>query len=246
MSGTTKGRAPVRGKTAVAPAAASPGGIAPMIAAPSAKAVAPEPALPAEAAEPTAEAAKFEMPEIAEATPAPAILSNEVKETTMSLSTNVTNIASDAATKTKTMIDQTTVQTRANMEKTMEQATKAHEGMMKAAEEVAEFGRANIEAMTKAAQLWATGTQDLARQYAAVAQGFADHAMESAKALSSVKSLKEAADLQSSFAKAAFEKSSAETTKFQEAVLRLTESASAPITARVQVAMEKLSKPIAA
>ncbi|MBR0657411.1 phasin family protein [Roseomonas arctica] len=164
----------------------------------------------------------------------------------MSIETNVTNIAADAASKTKTMIDQTTVQTRATMEKTMEQATKAAEGMMKAAEEAAEFGRGNIEAMTKAAQLWATGTQDLARQYAAVAQGFADHAMESAKALSSVKSLKEAADLQASFAKAAFEKSSSETTKFQEAVLRLTESASAPITARMQIAMEKLSKPIAA
>ncbi len=193
----------------------------------------------------TAKVAVPETSEIAQAPTAVAPLTSESKETTMP-TTNVTNIAADAAAKAKSMIDQSTVQTRATMEKTMEQATKATEGMMKAAEEAAEFGRGNIEAMTKAAQLWASGTQDLARQYAAVAQGFADHAMESAKALSSVKSLKEAADLQASFAKAAFEKSSAETTKFQEAVLRLTESASAPITARMQVAMEKLAKPIAA
>ena len=196
----------------------------------------------------TASAAKVVVPETSEIAQAPtavASLTSQSKETTMP-TTNVTNIAADAAAKAKSMIDQSTVQTRATMEKTMEQATKATEGMMKAAEEAAEFGRGNIEAMTKAAQLWASGTQDLARQYAAVAQGFADHAMESAKALSSVKSLKEAADLQASFAKAAFEKSSAETTKFQEAVLRLTESASAPITARMQVAMEKLAKPIAA
>ncbi|WP_246504178.1 phasin family protein [Plastoroseomonas arctica] len=227
MSGTTKGRAPARGKTAIVAAGAVPDESAPMMT-------------------PVAEPPAPQSLEIADAFPASAILTSEVKETTMSIETNVTNIAADAASKTKTMIDQTTVQTRATMEKTMEQATKAAEGMMKAAEEAAEFGRGNIEAMTKAAQLWATGTQDLARQYAAVAQGFADHAMESAKALSSVKSLKEAADLQASFAKAAFEKSSSETTKFQEAVLRLTESASAPITARMQIAMEKLSKPIAA
>ncbi len=228
MSSTTKGRAASRVKTQSVSAAVAQAEATPKMTAPVAKAAVPK------------------LPAVAEAIPAPAIPTIEVKETTMSNATNVTNIAADAASKAKSMLDQTTVQTRATMEKTMEQATKATESMMKAAEEAAEFGRGNIEAMTKAAQLWATGTQDLARQYAAVAQGFADHAMESAKALSSVKSLKEAADLQASFAKAAFEKSSSETTKFQEAVLRLTESASAPITARMQIAMEKLAKPIAA
>lgn len=227
MSSTTKGRAVSRVKSR---------GVSPVPAQDAATPVATAPA---------AEAVMRETPEMPQPPTAADPLTPELKETTMP-ATNVTNIAADAAAKAKSMIDQTTVQTRATMEKTMEQATKATEGMMKAAEEAAEFGRGNIEAMTKAAQLWATGTQDLARQYAAVAQGFADHAMESAKALSSVKSLKEATDLQASFAKAAFEKSSAETTKFQEAVLRLTESASAPITARMQIAMEKLAKPIAA
>lgn len=229
MSGTTKGRAALRGKPATVAAATVRGAAA-------------TPKMPV----PVAIAAMTEASETAAAVSAPATSTSEMKENSMAIQTNVTNIAADAAAKAKSMIDQSTVQTRATMEKTMEQATKATEGMMKAAEEAAEFGRGNIEAMTKAAQLWATGTQDLARHYAAVAQGFADHAMESAKALSSVKSLKEAADLQASFAKAAFEKSSAETTKFQEAVLRLTESASAPITARMQIAMEKLAKPIAA
>ncbi len=227
MSSTTKGRAASRGKARSIPLVVAQRKAAPKVI--------------ASAAQPAAS----ERREIVQAPIAAAPLPPEPKETSMTTK-NVTNIAADAAAKAKSMIDQTTVQTRETMEKTMEKATKATEGMMKAAEEAAEFGRGNIEAMTKAAQLWATGTQDLARQYAAVAQGFADHAMESAKALSSVKSLKEAADLQASFAKAAFEKSSAETSKFQEAVLRLTESASAPITARMQIAMEKLSKPIAA
>jgi phasin family protein len=157
-----------------------------------------------------------------------------------------TEAVETGAAKAETIINQGATEARATVEKTMEQATKAAEGMYKAAEDAVEFGRGNIEAMTKSAQLWATGTQDMARQYAAVAQGFADHAMESAKALASVKSLKEAAELQSSFAKAAFEKASAETSKFQEAFLRLSESASAPITARVQLAVEKFGKPVAA
>ena len=46
----------------------------------------------------------------------------------------------------------------------MEQMTKAAEGLMKAAEEAAEFGRGNIEAFTKAAQIYAAGSQDLGKQ----------------------------------------------------------------------------------
>lgn len=203
--------------------------------------------------------AKIQAPELVapapESAPAPEMVAAVVEaepmaDATMAGETTVTRIATEAAetgaAEAKSMINEGAIQARASMEKTMEQATKAAENMFKAAEEAVEFGRGNIEAVTKSAQLWATGTQDIARQYAAVAQGFADHAMESAKALSTVKSLKEAAELQTSFAKAAFEKASAETSKFQEAFLRLTESAAAPITARVQLAVEKFAKPIAA
>ncbi|WP_246526180.1 phasin family protein [Plastoroseomonas hellenica] len=176
--------------------------------------------------------------------------SSNGKDATMAGESKVTKIAAEAVqtgeAKAKSVINEGATQARASMEKGMEQATKAAETMFKAAEEAVEFGRGNIEAVTKSAQLWATGTQDIARQYAALAQGFADHAMESAKAFASVKSLKEATELQTSFAKAAFEKASSETSKFQEAFLRLSESASAPITARVQLAVEKFAKPIAA
>lgn len=176
--------------------------------------------------------------------------SSNGKGAAMAGESKVTKIATEAAgtgaAQAKDFINEGAGQARASMENGMDQATKAAEQMFKAAEEAVEFGRGNIEAVTKSAQLWATGSQDIARQYAAAAQGFADHAMESAKAFASVKSLKEVAELQASFAKAAFEKASSETSKFQEAFLRLSESASAPITARVQLAVEKFGKPIAA
>jgi hypothetical protein len=137
-------------------------------------------------------------------------------------------------------------QARATMEKNMEQVTRTAEGFFKAAEEAAEFSRGNIEAMTKSAQLFATGFQDIGKQVFAVSQALTDHAMESAKAFAGVKSLKEVADIQAAFAKASMERSMSEAAKLQEATFRLAETASAPLQARMAVAVEKFSNPLAA
>ena len=128
----------------------------------------------------------------------------------------------------------------------MEQVTKQAETFMKAAEEAAEFGRGNVEAVTKSAQLFAVGFQDIGKQVFAVTQALTDHALESAKALAAVKSLKEAADIQAAFAKASMERSMSEAAKLQEATFKLAETAYAPITARYSLAVEKFSKPLAA
>ena len=152
----------------------------------------------------------------------------------------------DGAVQAKTMMADGAAQARTTMEKSMEQATKTAEGFFKAAEEAAEFGRGNIEAFTKATQALTVGMQDLGKQYFAVSQALTDHALESAKALAAVKSLKEAADIQASFAKASMERSMSEATKLQEAAYRLAEQASAPLTARMTLAAEKFAKPLAA
>ncbi len=159
---------------------------------------------------------------------------------------DVKKIAADGAAQAQKMVTEGTAQARVAMEKSMEQITKGAEGLMKATEEMTEFGRGNLEAFTKAAQTWAVGTQDLARQAMALAQGLTDHTLEGAKALAAVKSLNEAAEVQAKFAKAAMEKAVAESAKMQEAVFKLTEQAVAPLSARMTVAMEKMSKPLAA
>ncbi len=158
----------------------------------------------------------------------------------------VTEAAQTGAAQARKMIADSTTTARATMEKSVEHANKAADGIFKAAEEAAEFGRGNVEAMTKAAQAYVVGFQDLGRQSMALFQGLADQAMENAKALSGVKSLKEAAELQTSFARTSVEKTLAETTKMQEAAIKLAETAMAPLTARVTVAVEKLSRPLAA
>lgn len=158
----------------------------------------------------------------------------------------VSKVAAEAAVQAQKVINDGAAQARVAMENKVEQMTKGAEGIFKAAEDAAEFGRGNVEAFTKAAQTWASGSQDLARQYMALAQGLTDHAMEGAKALSGVKSVNEAAELQAKFAQAALEKMVAEGTKLQEASVKLAESAFAPVNARMTMAMEKLAKPLAA
>lgn len=147
---------------------------------------------------------------------------------------------------TATMMNAVPAQARATMEKNMQQVNKAAEGLFKAAEEAAEFGRGNVEAMTKATQVYVAGVQDLGRQTVALMQGLTDQALEGAKALSGVRSLKEAAEIQATFTRSALERSFTETAKLQEAALKLAEQSFAPITARVTLAVEKLARPIAA
>jgi phasin family protein len=143
-------------------------------------------------------------------------------------------------------IENGTVQTRAAVEKGMDQASKAAGDMMKAAEDAAEFSRGNFEAVTKASQLYMTGMQDLSRQTMALFQALSDHTLEGMKTLSSVKSLKDAAEFQASFTKTTFERAMNDTVKLQEAALKVAEQSFAPISARMTVAMEKATKPIAA
>ena len=113
---------------------------------------------------------------------------------------------------------------------------------MKTAEEFVAFGQGNVEAIVKSSQIWATGVQDLSKHFAAAAKASMDDSMAAFKAMTSVKSLKDAFELQTSFARAAMEKSLAESGKLTDASFKLTEQALAPITARVTVAVEKFAK----
>jgi phasin family protein len=164
--------------------------------------------------------------------------------------TDVKKIMSDAAqngaAQTRKIIDDSATQARITMEKSVEQANKAAEGLFKAAEEAAEFSRGNVEAVAKAAQAYVVGVQDLGRQSFALFQGLTDQALENAKALSSVKSLKEAAELQATFARNAMERTFSESAKLQEAALKLAETSFAPISARMTMAVEKMTRPVAA
>jgi phasin family protein len=120
----------------------------------------------------------------------------------------------------------------------------AKEGLakvMKTSEEFVSFGQGNLEAAMKAAQIFASGLQDISKQVAASTQASIEDSVSTLKAIAGVKSVKEVIDLQTSFTRAMMEKAIAESGKLTDASLKLTEQAIAPITARVSLAVEKFS-----
>ena len=124
---------------------------------------------------------------------------------------------------------------------------KVKEGMekaMKTAEELMAFGQGNLEAMVRSGQIWAAGMQDIGKQMAANAQASFDETMSTFKALTSAKSLKDAFDLQAGLARSTMEKAVAESGKLTDASMKLTEQTLAPLTARVNLAMEKFAKAV--
>lgn len=140
--------------------------------------------------------------------------------------------ATDNATKTAPELILGSV----DIKKTMEQA-------MKSTEDLVAFNQGNVEAFMKSSQIWTAGIQDLSKQVAATAQANFDETMNAFKALTSAKSLKDAFDMQTNFARVAFEKSVAESGKLTDASFKLTEQALAPISQRVTVAIETIVKP---
>ena len=119
---------------------------------------------------------------------------------------------------------------------------KGIEKMMKSTEDFVAFGQANMEAIMKSGQIWATGVQDLTKQFTSTAKASFDDSVATFQAISTAKSVKEAFELQSGFAKTSMEKVMAESNKLTDASIKLTEQTLAPITARVTGAVESLNK----
>jgi len=134
------------------------------------------------------------------------------------------------------------VETAASIKPTQPTITRGIKTMMKTTEDFVAFGQANLEAFVKSGQIWSAGVQELTKQIATSAKASFDESVSTFKAMSTARSVKEAMDLQSSFAKAALEKAMAESNKLTDASIKLTEQTLAPITARVTVAVESFGK----
>lgn len=125
-------------------------------------------------------------------------------------------------------------------------AAKLKEGFakaMKTAEDVVAFNQGNVDAVMKSGQIWAAGMQDLSRMWAASAQVAMDETMNTFKAFAAVKSLKDMVELQSGLARASMERGMSESGRIADASAKLMEQTMAPITARVNLAVETFAKP---
>jgi phasin family protein len=127
----------------------------------------------------------------------------------------------------------------AGFEQTQAKLVKSTETAMTKAVEIV---GGNLNALTRSGQIWVAGVNDLSKQVAASVQASFQETAGAVRALAAVKSLQEAIDLQSGFARGSLGKAMAESDRFARASLKLTEQAMAPVTERVRIAGETFAK----
>jgi phasin family protein len=116
------------------------------------------------------------------------------------------------------------------------------EKAVKTSEELLVFSQGNWEAMMKASQIYAAGVQDISKHFAASGKASLEESVAFTKSLFGVKSVKEAVELHTGFAKNSLEKAVHEGNKLTDATVKLAEQSIAPLTARITVAVERFSR----
>lgn len=130
------------------------------------------------------------------------------------------------------------------IETTQDQFAKAAETQFKAADEVAAFGKSNVEAFIQAGTIFFHGFEELARTVVGLTTAHVESSMTTAKALITCKTLTEVTDLQNAYTKSTFDHAVSEATHLSELAIKITNEAIEPISARVTATMEHISKPV--
>lgn len=141
----------------------------------------------------------------------------------------VTNIADKAQDQARTMFAQANEQTRSSMEKGK-----------KVAEDMAEFGKGNVEAIVESARIAAKGIESFGKDSAAFARARYESTAETVRAMASVKSPTELMQLQADYFRSAFDAVVAEASRSTEASLKLAGEIAAPLQNRLAIATDKM------
>lgn len=123
-----------------------------------------------------------------------------------------------------------------------ERAQAAMEKSGELAREWGEFGKGNMEAIVASARIAAEGTGEIAREAAEFGRGRFEAASATLKDVASAKSPSEAFQLQSEYAKGAFDALVEESSKLSEAWLKLAGDVFEPISSRYAVAADKIKE----
>ena len=128
------------------------------------------------------------------------------------------------------------------MVKFMDQASMPFKGY----EDIAAFNKANIDAVIQANQILARGIEDFSKEVMSISKSSVESATSAAKAMFAVRSLKEMMELNAEHTKSMFDNFMSNSTKLSEMSVKVATDAMSPVTARVQLAVEKAIKPSAA
>jgi phasin family protein len=127
-----------------------------------------------------------------------------------------------------------------------EQIEKASATAFKGYEDIQKFSKENLDATVAATTIFAKGFEAIGKEWMTFTQDAMEASAQAAKALLAARTLREAVDVQTDWAKTSFDKVVAESTKLSEISVKVANEAAEPISARVNAAIEKLLKPIAA
>jgi phasin family protein len=130
------------------------------------------------------------------------------------------------------------------IETTQEQFAKAAETHFKAADEMAAFGKSNVEAFIQAGTIFFQGFEEIARTFVGITQAQVESSMTAAKSLIAAKTVTEVTDLQNAYAKSTFDHAVSEATHLSELAIKITNEAIEPLSARVTATIEHISKPV--
>lgn len=149
--------------------------------------------------------------------------------------------ASQNLDRTMATVKNGVAQATASMQQAQSAMRQTMEKTMKSMTDMVSFAQGNFEAFTSFSQIMTTGLQDMSQTIAASSKATAEDAMHTMKALGSVKSIKEAMDLQSALVRSTLEQVVSQSAKLTDASTKLSERACAPLTARMSIAAETFS-----
>ena len=112
-------------------------------------------------------------------------------------------------------------------------------------EEIAAFGKANIDAFIQANTVLTKGIETISKEVMSLTQSQLESTAASAKAIFAARTLKDFVELNADFTKTHFDKLVANSTKLGELSAKVATDAFAPISARVTSVVEKAAKPAA-
>ncbi len=144
--------------------------------------------------------------------------------------------------RTMTGLKDGVAQATAGLEQAQATMRTSVEKAIKTTEQMVSFSQGNIEALSRSGQIFATGMQDMTQLFAAAAKASMEDTMSTFKAMSSVKSIKEAMDLQSKLMRGILERTVSQSSHLTDSSIKLSEQALAPITARLSLAAETFSR----
>ena len=140
--------------------------------------------------------------------------------------------ATDAATETMTDA----------MNQVQSRARAAYEKGNEAVGDLTDFAKGNVEAVVESSKIIASGMQDIGRSYTEEAKAAYEQMTADLKELAAVKSPTELFQLQGKIMRRNFDTLVAASSKSSEAMMKLANDAFAPLSGRVNVAAEKMTK----